>query len=204
MILFMLGGKAVNYPNGKRSLSNIKSKTTNQTFSNRGMTLEEDINQTNQYYLDMDLAIIHKKPTPIQIVKVNYPKRSAAVITEAYFKQASTTDYNGLYRNHYVDFEAKETKNKHSFPLANVHEHQVHHMESIIKHGGICFMIIRFAHHGETYLLEAKELLAFWYEKEANGRKSIPYTQIKQRGHFIPFKYQTRVDYLSIIDQLYF
>jgi recombination protein U len=202
MILFMLGGIIMNYPNGKQSTS--ISKVNNQTFSNRGMTLEEDINQTNQYYLDRDLAVIHKKPTPIQIVKVNYPKRSAAVITEAYFKQASTTDYNGLYRNRYVDFEAKETKNKTSFPLANIHEHQIKHMEASVKHGGICFMIIRFAFHDETYLLEADKLFSFWYEKEADGRKSIPYNQIKQKGHLIPFKYQTRVDYLTIIDQLYF
>ncbi|WP_042145605.1 Holliday junction resolvase RecU [Paucisalibacillus sp. EB02] len=193
----------MNYPNGKRSLP-TNSNLTKQSFSNRGMTLEEDINLTNQYYLDMDLAIIHKKPTPIQIVKVNYPKRSAAVITEAYFKQASTTDYNGIYRNRYVDFEAKETKNKTSFPLANIHEHQITHMESVVQHGGICFMIIHFASHNETYYLEADKLLPYWYEKAANGRKSIPYDYIKQQGYFIPFKYQARVDYLSIIDQLYF
>ncbi|WP_026906530.1 Holliday junction resolvase RecU [Paucisalibacillus globulus] len=193
----------MNYPNGKRSLT-INNKLTNQSFSNRGMTLEEDINQTNQYYLDTDHALIHKKPTPIQIVKVNYPKRSAAVITEAYFKQASTTDYNGLYRNRYIDFEAKETKNKTSFPLANIHEHQITHMEAVIKHGGICFMIIRFAIHNETYYVEAEKLFPYWYEKAADGRKSIPYDHIKQIGYLIPFKYQTRVDYLSIIDQLYF
>ncbi|HAM81153.1 Holliday junction resolvase RecU [Ornithinibacillus bavariensis] len=191
----------MNYPNGKRA---VKSSPMNHSFSNRGMTLEEDINSTNQYYLDMDLAVIHKKPTPVQIVKVNYPKRSAAVITEAYFKQASTTDYNGIYRNRYVDFEAKETKNKTSFPLANIHDHQINHMESVVKHGGICFMIIRFSFYSETYLLEAKELLPYWYEKEADGRKSIPYIDIKLKGHEIPFKYQTRVDYLTIIDQLYF
>ncbi|GGA61552.1 Holliday junction resolvase RecU [Ornithinibacillus halotolerans] len=192
----------MNYPNGKKAQP--LSNQTNQTFSNRGMTLEDDINQTNQYYLDVDKAVIHKKPTPIQIVKVNYPKRSAAVITEAYFKQASTTDYNGLYRNYYLDFEAKETKNKTSFPLANVHEHQIKHMESIVKHGGIAFIIIRFTVHNETYLLEAEKLFPYWYEKQASGRKSIPYKEIKQTGYLIPFKYQTRVDYLSIIDQLYF
>ncbi|WP_047980069.1 Holliday junction resolvase RecU [Ornithinibacillus contaminans] len=191
----------MNYPNGKR---NIATKQSNQSFSNRGMTLEEDINLTNQYYLDTNLAVIHKKPTPVQIVKVNYPSRSAAVITEAYFKQASTTDYNGIYRNRYIDFEAKETKNKTSFPLANVHEHQINHMKSIVDHGGICFMIIRFAVLNETYYLQADKLFKHWYEKQRDGRKSIPYNQIKQEGFEIPFKYQTRVDYLSIIDKLYF
>ena len=48
--------------------------------SNRGMSLEDDINRTNRYYLTEDTAVIHKKPTPITIVKVDYPKRSAAKI----------------------------------------------------------------------------------------------------------------------------
>jgi len=168
------------------------------------MTLEEDINITNQFYLETNKAIIHKKPTPVQIVKVNYPKRSAAVITEAYFKQASTTDYNGVYRGKYIDFEAKETRNKTIFPLANIHDHQIKHMESIVNHNGICFMIIRFAAYDETYFIEAEKLFPYWYDKLNGGRKSIPYESIKQESFLIPFHYQTRIDYLSIIDKLYF
>lgn len=168
------------------------------------MTLEEDINITNQFYLDTNKAVIHKKPTPVQIVNVNYPKRSAAVITEAYFKQASTTDYNGLYRGKYIDFEAKETKNKTLFPLANIHDHQISHMESIIGHGGVSFMIIRFAAYDETYFMETEKLFSFWNDKLNGGKKSISYEQVKQNSFLIPFQYQTRVDYLSIIDKLYF
>ena len=194
----------MNYPNGKRSNRQKQSTKKALGHGNRGMTLEEDINITNEFYLNTEKAIIHKKPTPVQIVNVNYPRRSAAVITEAYFKQASTTDYNGIYRRHYIDFEAKETKNKTLFPLANVHEHQIKHMESIVRHGGISFMIIRFAYFNETYLLQTEKLLTYWYSMKNGERKSIPYEQIKLEGNLIPFKYQARVDYLSIIDQLYF
>ena len=81
------------------------------------MRFEEAINESNEYYLNKQIAVIHKKPTPIQIVKVDYPKRSAATIKEAYFKEASTTDYNGVYQGYYLDFEAKATQNKTSFPL---------------------------------------------------------------------------------------
>ncbi len=143
----------MNYPNGMRKRVKKKPKSSTKiAYSNRGMSLEEDINVTNSYYLETNRAVIHKKPTPIQIVNVNYPKRSAAVITEAYFKQASTTDYNGIYQGKHIDFEAKETKNKTSFPLANIHEHQIRHMNAILKHGGISFFIIRFKKHDETYL----------------------------------------------------
>lgn len=196
----------MNYPNGQKkfTLKQASPETGNKGFGNRGMTLEDDINTTNQFYLDTNKAIIHKKPTPIQIVKVNYPKRSAAVITEGYFKQASTTDYNGLYRNKHIDFEAKETKNKTLFPLANIHEHQIKHMESIVKHGGICFLIIRFAAFDEAYFMQAEKLFTFWHDKLNGGRKSIPYERIKQEGYLIPFQYQARIDYLTIIDKLYF
>ena len=192
----------MNYPNGMRE--NRNHIQTTKRYSNRGMTLEEDINLTNQFYLDNNQAIIHKKPTPVQIVRVNYPKRSAAVITEGYFKQPSTTDYNGLYQQKYIDFEVKETKNKTSFPLANFHEHQVDHMKSVVNHGGICFIIIRFTVHDETYLLKIEDFLSFWYNQLNGGRKSIPYDFIQKNGYLIPFKYQARVDYLEIVDKLYF
>ena len=81
-------------------------------YSNRGMTLENDLNETNNYYLIHDIGIIHKKPTPITINKVDYKSRNNAIIKEARFKIPSTTDYNGIYKGKYIDFEAKETKNK--------------------------------------------------------------------------------------------
>ena len=129
----------MHYPNGQpyrtKQLSLKKSPYPTATlYGNRGMTLEEEINESNQYYLKQGIAVIHKKPIPIQIVNVDYPKRSAAVIKEAYFKQPSTTDYNGVYKGHYLDFEAKETKNLTAFPLANFHAqiHQKRHRSSFL------------------------------------------------------------------------
>ena len=194
------------YPSGirKRFTNQPATSKPNDAYSNRGMSLEEDIEQTNKFYLNTNKAIIHKKPTPIQIVKVHYPKRSAAVITEGYFQAKSTTDFNGIYRSKHIDFEAKETKNKTLFPLANIHEHQFLHMQSILEHGGICFFIIRFSLYHETYYVPAKLVLAYWEQMKQHGRKSIPYDVIQNEGYLIPFKYQTRVDYLSVVDQLYF
>jgi len=196
----------MNYPNGRKGTAQVlgKQEDSNQKFSNRGMTLENDINATNDYYLAAELAVIHKKPTPVQIVKVNYPKRSAAVITEAYFKQPSTTDYNGVYRGRYIDFEAKETKNKTSFPLKNIHPHQVEHMKSVIRQNGISFLLIRFSQLEETYYVTGDLLISLWEEHLQGGKKSIPYSFIKEHGRLIPFHYQKRVDYLTIIDQLHF
>jgi recombination protein U len=188
------------YPLGvKRTAAKLEGRhsTSQISYDNRGMTLEEDIHITNQFYIDTNKAIIHKKPTPIQIVQVDYPKRSAAVIKEAYFQKKSTTDFNGIYQGKYIDFEAKETKNKTSFPLANIHAHQMDHLKKVEEHKGICFLIIRFTVYNETFLLPIKPVLAY-------QKKSMPYEYIMQQGYLIPFKYQARVDYLSIIDQLYF
>lgn len=199
----------VHYPNGKKFVQS-KSKTMNQpnwgnqsNYGNRGMTLEEDLNITNSYYLQTGTAVIHKKPTPIQIVQVDYPKRSAAVIKEAYFRQPSTTDYNGVYKGKYIDFEAKETKSKTSFPLKNFHEHQIKHMENVLNQDGIAFVIIRFSLLDEVYLLEASHLLAFWKRMENGGRMSITKKEIEQYGYYIPFGFRPRIDYIKIIDKLY-
>src|SRR5690625_2559772 len=192
------------YPGGFRRNPQSLSSTRNNIYSNRGMNLEKDIDVTNKYYLEMDRAVIHKKPTPIQIVNVHYPKRSAAVITEGYFQKSSTTDYNGIYKGKYIDFEVKETKNKTLFPLANIHEHQMEHLMKVMRHEAICFLIIRFSVYNETYFIEMEKVLPYWKQKINKSKQSIPYTYFQKHGYLIPFKYQARVDYLAIVDQLYF
>ncbi len=159
------------YSTAGKTASSIRKSEKNITYSNRGMTLEEDLNVTNRYYLENNIAVIHKKPTPIQIVHVDYPKRSAAVIKEAYFKQASTTDYNGLYKGRYIDFEAKETKFRSSFPLKNFHEHQIKHMESVLEHGGICFVILRFSSIEKVFLLACKAIIKILETNDGWGKK---------------------------------
>ena len=78
----------MNYPNGLK-----KTTTTNlTTHKNRGMTLEEDLNISNEYYKEKEIAYIYKKPTPIKITKVDYPSRKKATIKEAFFTTPSTTD----------------------------------------------------------------------------------------------------------------
>ena len=192
----------VNYPNMKRSWqsSTLSTHDKKHYTAHRGMSLEEDITLSNQYYLSHDIAVIYKKPTPIQIVKVDYPRREAAKIVEAYYKTPSTTDYNGLYRGKYVDFEAKETKVK-TFPFANISKHQIDHLQKIINHGGIAFVIIAFTSLNEVYLIDSSHIINDYYHSQ---RKSITYEKIKNLGHLIPQGYQPRLDYLKVVDDWYF
>lgn len=94
----------VNYPHKLSSKPSKTSLPQTKNFANRGMSFEKMINATNDYYLSHGMAVIHKKPTPIQIVRVDYPQRSRAKIVEAYFRQASTTDYSGVYEGFYIGF----------------------------------------------------------------------------------------------------
>ena len=70
----------VKYPSGsmaafrKPNTRKIRKSYTHKkgvNFSDRGMTLEQQINESNKYYLEEEMAVVHKKPTPVQIVKVD-------------------------------------------------------------------------------------------------------------------------------------
>ncbi|MBQ6546798.1 MAG: Holliday junction resolvase RecU [Bacilli bacterium] len=156
------------------------------------MTLEAELNESNKYYLDNDIAVIYKKPTPVKVVKQINEK-----IVNAYFEKPSTTDYNGLYDGKYVDFEAKETT-RTAFPLANIHAHQIKHMERVLRHGGICFLIVRFTKINETYLLFGREFINFI---NTSPRKSVPIDYFREKGHLIKDKLMPKIDYIEIIDK---
>ena len=179
------------YPN------NIKKSYKKEiNYKNRGMDLENLINEACKYYLEHDEAVIYKKPTPIGVVDVDY--KNGAVIHKAYFKEPSTLDYNGIYKGKYVEFDAKECASKTSFPLSNIHLHQIKHIENIIRHGGIAFLIISI--NGGYYLFKGSDLLQFIRN---NDRKSIPYSLIQEIGYPLTYNYNIGIDYLKGIEEAY-
>ena len=185
----------MNYPSGIKKENNIK-KEKNIVYKNRGMNLENDINETNAYYRDKQIAFIYKKPTPIKLVKVDYKNKK---INEAYFDMPSTTDYNGIYKQRYIDFEAKETVNIKGFPLINIHKHQIEHIRNIYNAKGICFLIIRFTKLNKTYLLFAKDFIEYL---DKNKKSIIPIEFFYEKAYIIKDKYIPRVDYLEIINEV--
>ena len=179
------------YPNNIQK--NFKKEIN---YKNRGMNLEGLINEACKYYLEHDLAIIYKKPTPIGVVDVDYKK--GAIIKKAYFKEPSTLDYNGIYKGKYVEFDAKECQSKTSFPLNNIHEHQLNHIKKIIRHGGIAFLIISM--NQGYYLFKGEDLIIFL---KTHTRKSIPYQVILEKGYPLKINYNIGIDYLKGIDEAY-
>lgn len=81
----------INYPAGTkpkavlpRKTATKKKRTLKIAAGNRGMDFEAELNDTNAYYKEKGLAVFNKRPTPINIVKVDYTR--GAKITEAYFE----------------------------------------------------------------------------------------------------------------------
>lgn len=183
----------IKYPNGQNYINK-----TNNSLKSLGMMFENALNESNDYYLSKDIAIIHKKPTPIQVVKVDYPKRSASKIVEAYYKTPSTTDYNGIYKGKYIDYEAKETV-KTLFPFKHIFPHQVEHLYQVRKMGGIAFVIIYFRMHNEIYIFDIDS----FYDLYKNGaKKSINREDAMKIGYLVPISYSPIIDYIKIVDLL--
>lgn len=181
----------IKYPLG------IKPNKNNISYKNRGLALETLINEANEYYLNKDIALIYKKPTPIHIVKTDKEGK----IVNAYFEKKSTTDYNGLYKGKYIDFEAKSTHLKSSFPINNFEKQQLEHLSRVINHGGFAFVIVYFSSLNRFFVYPIKKM--FSYLKE-NNKKSIPLNEFIKQGVEINLTITPRLNYLVALDKLFF
>ena len=137
----------------------------------RGSTLEDMINRTNERYREKGLALIQKVPTPITPIKIDKEHRH---ITLAYF-------------------DAKEC-DVTTFPMQNVHEHQVRFMDDFERQGGKAFLIIHFTSEQKFYYLHIRQLLRFWNRAQEGGRKSFRMDELdpayffeSSKGYLVPF-----------------
>ena len=148
----------------------------------RGSTLEDLINRTNEKYLENGLALIQKIPTPITPINIDKESRH---ITLAYFEKKSTVDYIGAVQGIPVCFDAKECRTD-TFPLQNIHPHQVAFMEQFEQQGGVAFFLISYSARDEFYYLRFCKLLEFWNRMKNGGRKSFRYEELEQDFIFKP------------------
>ena len=140
----------------------------------RGSTLEDMINHSNEVYRERKLALIQKVPTPITPIAIDKETRH---ITLAYFDQKSTVDYIGAVQGIPVCFDAKECAAT-TFPLHNVHEHQVRFMKEFEEQGGISFIVLHWTGNDEIYFIPFDRLFRFWNRMEQGGRKSFTYDEM--------------------------
>ena len=162
----------------------------------RGSTLEYMINHSNDLYREKKLALIQKIPTPITPISIDKDSRH---ITLAYFDQKSTVDYIGAVQGIPVCFDAKECAVK-TFPLQNVHEHQIRFMRQFEEQGGIAFIILHFTALDEIYYMPFRDLYQFWKRMEDGGRKSFTYDEI-DHSYAIHAHRDILVHYLEMIQK---
>ncbi len=162
----------------------------------RGSTLEDLINRTNERYRQKGLALIQKIPTPITPVKMDKERRQ---ITLAYFEQKSTVDYIGVAQEIPLCFDAKECVDD-TFPLQNIHEHQVAFMGDFEAQGGLAFLIIYFSARNVLYYMRYEEMLSFWNRAKEGGRKSFRYEEL-DAGFFLPLENGCFVPYLDGVNK---
>ena len=124
----------------------------------RGSTLEEMVNWTNDHYLEKGLALLQKIPTPITPVRMDADHKQ---ITLAYFEKRSTVDYIGAVQGIPVCFDAKECV-ADTFPLHNIHEHQITFMTQFEHQDGIAFILIYYSERNELYYMRFEEMIRFW------------------------------------------
>ena len=161
----------------------------------RGSALEELINRTNETYSGNQLALIQKIPTPITPINIDKASRH---ITLAYFDQKSTVDYIGAVQGIPVCFDAKECHTD-TFPLQNIHEHQVDFMTRFEQQQGVAFFLIYYTKRDRFYYLSLRELLIFWERMHSGGRKSFRIEELTPDFFFDMGKGGVLVPYLEKI-----
>lgn len=156
----------------------------------RGSSLEEFVNRTNETYAANGLALIQKVPTPITPIRIDKESRH---ITLAYFDKKSTVDYIGAVQGIPVCFDAKEC-HADTFPLQNIHEHQMDFMKAFEGQKGVAFFLLYFTRRDIYYYLTYREAATFWDRAKAGGRKSFRVEELDptyffrgQGGFFIPY-----------------
>lgn len=148
----------------------------------RGKELERIINATNLLYRKKKLAVIYNLPLPVQITNMGPIPIS------------SPTDYIGSISpdGKAIAFDAKETKSTTSFPLKNIHDHQLNFLTYFEATGAKSGFLIWFKS------LDSDE--AFWTPAsfienfiETEKRKSIPYNVFKDEWRV------KMIDYLNLL-----
>lgn len=165
-------------------------------YANRGQRLEDLIEQANRVYLRKNKAVINKIPTAWKVHRKYSPSSKTSRIVNAFPEKKSTVDFGGTANFHSIWFDVKSTKNKTSFPLGNIHKHQIDYLENVAKQGGKAFFLIHSEHHKKTWVLWIDQFFEFTGEFD---RKSIPFEWLETNCELVPKGLGIALDYLPVV-----
>lgn len=143
-----------------------------RSHANRGKQFERLIDGTNNQYRNSNFADVRKVPPPVKVVEVEGNN------VEGKLGSSTWVDYSGVYKGRAVVFEAKEIRERISFPLENLTKKQYEFLHSWHLNGAKAFLLICFWLKGknepEIYLLQFVQLETAWVAAQQGGSKSIP------------------------------
>ena len=119
--------------------------------------LESRIRKANLKYRKEQKALIRKIEVPIRMTKLGM------------VAGLSTVDIEGVYLynkdvGRAIAFDAKETISSTSFPLKNIHQHQLEYLRFWIKMGGEGFFFIHFknVHPDKAFVTPIELVHKYW------------------------------------------
>ena len=142
-------------------------------YKNRGLELERLLINTFNQKKYLNVALIEKSPTPIQVLK-----NEEDFISKAYFKRVSSLDFTGVYKSQHIEIEAKSTQNPNIFNFKNIQEHQYERMKALINLGALVYLIIEFKTINRFFLMNGIDAIKF-YE---GSPKNIKIETIKENS----------------------
>ncbi|AAP56492.2 Holliday junction resolvase recU (Recombination protein U-like protein) [Mycoplasmoides gallisepticum str. R(low)] len=131
---------------------------------NRGMFLETLINNTIKHNELAHKGLIFKRHLPINVY--NFANRRVT----GWLKEKTQTDYYGLYKGYFFDFDAKQSS-KINYSLKNIKQHQLDHLRKIHEQGGIAFILLLIVPKEEFYMIPIKKIDSWLKNQESNTLK---------------------------------
>lgn len=132
-------------------------------YANKGMYIEELIEQSIKYYLANNICFIEKRYIPIKIIK------KFGNLIEGKLLSKSYVDYVGLIDGKYITFESKQT-DEEKFMLNQIKEHQLEHLNLISRLNGYGFLILHFYCNDKTFLIPYNKI-EDWISKKIKSIK---------------------------------
>ena len=161
-----------------------------------GNAFENLLEFVNRQYANQGIALIHKRPTPIDVIT-----SSGSQILKSAFAKKSTVDYDGVYRSRAIYFEAKNTMESSRFPLSNIKPHQIEHLQQARKHDAICFLLVSFMKLNKVFYVPLEFIESCMERADQGGRKSITYAEFKEHCYEVIGTRRAALDYLIHVDR---
>ena len=167
----------------------VKKKSTSHV--NRGLKFESLIQDKCDELKKNGIALINKVPTEIKMIR-----NGARIVNAFAVEQSKFVDFCGIYKGKGMAIEAKETKNKTSFPFSNIKDTQIEFLKLWVKLGGLGYYIIRFETNKKVFLIKSDNLHKCIDTIE---RKSVPYDYCLESEDFIEIDYN-KLDFENYIE----